>query len=102
MIQGNCDWRGDQGHKANECEDEAKFVKEKGWGRQAPSAVAVEQAQQATERNSQRHSPLKAPEWIINMKKFPDIDAKGAGKGAQRMLRGCCEARSKEVQFTIL
>ena len=84
-FTGGCNWCGKPGHKANDCEEAIKYFKEKGWGRQAPSAVSVEYVPAPNVSKVQRNESLKVFEWIINMKKPADTEHSNASSGAPRM-----------------
>lgn len=75
ISTGKYNWCGKEGYKANGCNDKTKSFKERGWGRQAPSAAQAE-GQQAPPDQA-RPEPLKAHNWMINLRKPPDAEPSG-------------------------
>ena len=52
-----------------ERKDKTKFFKERGWGRQAPSAGAVNEPQEPNTHQSGASEAPSAPDWLINIRK---------------------------------
>lgn len=76
-FQGDCNWCGKVGHKANECEEEICYSKERAWRRQPPHAAsAISPAERCNIEAPREDEEPSIPKWMINVKKDEDGSAK--------------------------